>query len=390
MLIDTLRLKNFLSFGPKAPPLTLGSLNVLIGPNGSGKSNLLEALSLLKAAPLDVAQAFREGGGGVRDWLWKSTSQSGDGFTELETDVRYLKSKGLRYLITFTEASQRFELIEERVDASPNSKLRKPARTYYHLADSKAGMIAVSGLDAGLTHTRVEPNQSVLAQRRDPDLYPEISYLAQAFSRIRIYRNWNFGRSTPARRPQDASLPNDHLLEDCSNLGLVLSRLRRDPLVKARLLAALRMLYEGIDDYEVVVEGGTVQVFFQEGSRSIPATRLSDGTLRYLCLLAVLCHPEPPPLVAIEEPELGLHPDILPALAELLRDAAERTQLIVTTHSEVLVDGFSDTPDVVVVVERGEDGTTARRLDQAALEPWLTNYRLGRLWSRGDLGGNRW
>ncbi len=64
------------------------------------------------------------------------------------------------------------------------------------------------------------------------------------------------------------------------------------------------------------MEGGTVQVFFQEGRNTIPATRLSDGALRYLSLLTILLHPTPPPLVCIEEPELGLHPDILPTVAE--------------------------------------------------------------------------
>jgi len=77
--------------------------------------------------------------------------------------------------------------------------------------------------------------------------------------------------------------------------------------------------------------------------------RLSDGTLRYLCLLTILCHPAPPPLICIEEPELGLHPDILPEVAKMLVDAASRTQLIVTTHSDILVDCLSDHPEAIVV-----------------------------------------
>jgi len=112
--------------------------------------------------------------------------------------------------------------------------------------------------------------------------------------------------------------------------------LRRDPAVRARLIEALKKLYDGIDDFDVQVEGGTVQVFFHEDGITVPATRLSDGTLRYLCLLAILCHPNPPPLMCIEEPELGLHPDILPTLADLIRKASERCQLIVTTHSDIL------------------------------------------------------
>jgi predicted ATPase len=138
------------------------------------------------------------------------------------------------------------------------------------------------------------------------------------------------------------------------------------------------------------VEGGSVQVFFTEGDFSIPATRLSDGTLRYLCLLAILCDPTPPPLICIEEPELGLHPDILPKMADLLVAASERTQLIVTTHSDILVDALTERPETVVVCEKHDGQTEMRRLKKDELAKWLDKYRLGQLWIDGQLGGTRW
>ena len=207
---------------------------------------------------------------------------------------------------------------------------------------------------------------------------------------MRLYREWSFGRYTNPRLPQKADLPNEHLDPDARNLGLVLNRLRRDPEVKKQILEALNALYDGIDDFDVQIEGGTVQVFFYEGRTTIPATRLSDGTLRYLCLLAILCHPEPAPLTCIEEPELGLHPDVLPTLAELLEQAAERTQLIITTHSDILVDALTEQPEAVLVARRDENGTRLERLSAEKLEPWIERYRLGQLWLRGDIGGTRW
>ena len=132
----------------------------------------------------------------------------------------------------------------------------------------------------------------------------------------------------------------------------MLNRLKREPTAKNRFLDALRQLYQGVVDFDVKLEGGTVQVILQEGNIIVPAIRLSDGTIRYLCLLAILCHPTPPPLICLEEPELGLHPDILPGLAELLREASERCQLILTTHSDTLVDALTDTPESVVVCEK--------------------------------------
>lgn len=95
-----------------------------------------------------------------------------------------------------------------------------------------------------------------------------------------------------------------------------------------------------------------------------------DGTLRYLCLLAILCDPEPPPLICLEEPELGLHPDILPKVADLLKAASERTQIIVTSHSDILVDAMTDCPDVVVVCEKHEGKTEMTRL-------WPPSLRFG-------------
>ena len=166
--------------------------------------------------------------------------------------------------------------------------------------------------------------------------------------------------------------------------------MRREPEVKARILKTVRQLYEGITDLDVSLEGGTVQVFAQEDNITVPATRLSDGTLRFLCLLAILCHPNPPSLVCIEEPELGLHPDILPVLGDLMREASDRCQLIVTTHSDTLVDALTDTPESIVVCEKHAGKTEMRRLDRASLEEWLELYSLGELWIKGKLGGNRW
>jgi predicted ATPase len=94
--------------------------------------------------------------------------------------------------------------------------------------------------------------------------------------------------------------------------------------------------------------------------------------------------------VCIEEPELGLHPDVLPTLAELLKEASRRMQIIVTTHSDVLVDALTDRPEAVLVADKTDEGTALTRLDGTKLKPWLEKYRLGQLWTRGEIGGTRW
>lgn len=387
MFLQAIHLSNFLSFGAQSQPLVLGPLNVVIGPNGSGKSNLIESIDLLRSAPGKLLTSIREGGG-VRDWLWKGADRT----PTARVGVVVSNAQGptnLRYAFGFTEVGQRFEIVDERIENEhPDSGHDKPY--LYYRFENGHGVLNIKGTSRRLQHEDVDPTASILAQRRDPDQYPELTYLGDAFGRIRLYREWSFGRHTSPRLPQKTDLPNEQLEPDGSNLGLVLNRLRREPKVRRRLLEALRALYDGIDDFDIQIEGGTVQVFLHEGRITVPATRLSDGTLRYLCLLAILCHPNPPPLICIEEPELGLHPDVLPTLAELLKEASLRTQLIVTTHSDELVDAMSDAPETVVVAEREEGGTTLTRLDAEKLRPWLEKYRLGQLWTRGDIGGTRW
>ena len=387
-LIHRLRLSNLLSFGPDAEELELRPLNVLIGPNGSGKSNLIEAISLFKAAPQNLVEPIREGGG-IGAWIWKGKAASQT--ARIEAIIENPKgNQDLRYALTFAQAGQRFELSDERIE---NEQAYPDQENPYFYFGYRNGQPYLNQKGIGqrqLLREDVNPEQSILSQRRDPDSYPEITYLGDALRKIRLYREWSFGRSTPPRLPQPADLPNDFLAEDGRNLGLVLNLLRTKPGVKKKLLEALRELNEAIDDFDTLIQGGTVQLFMQEGNISIPATRLSDGTLRYLCLLAIVCHPNPPPLVCIEEPELGLHPDILPPLAKLLLEASERCQLIVTTHSEVLVDALTDSPESILVCEKPKDRTEMRRLERKDLAAWLERYRLGELWRSGELGGNRW
>ena len=186
------------------------------------------------------------------------------------------------------------------------------------------------------------------------------------YEKIELYRTWTFGPSAAWRREQSAQGRADVLRDGGENLALVLSRIRAR--VKNELIESLQKLFNGIVDIHLTVDGGNVLLFLEESDgRQVPATRLSDGTLRYLGLLAILLHPEPPPLVAIEEPELGLHPDVLPHVAELLVRAAQRTQLVVTTHSRMLVDALGEHPTSIVVCGKEHGESQFVRLDGESL-----------------------
>ncbi len=396
MFMQRIKLQNILSFGPDAQELELAPLNVLIGPNGSGKSNLIEAIGMLRAVPKDLLSPIRDGGGGST-WIWRGDIQASEGRLEVTIDPTFSYSnKLLRYALAIDYVSflEGMVINEEIVEAVKREDETVTSERYLERAHVSA---TVSYRNEGgvrnqrdFPPTEITLDQSMLAQLKDPVHYPELTFLGNELGKIHIYREWTFGRNTPPRLPQRADLPNHSLAEDGSNLGMVLNRLKRDPKAKNQFMNALKKLYDGVEDFDVIVEVGTVQVFLQEGNVTMPATRLSDGTLRYLCLLAILCHPSPPPLVCLEEPELGLHPDVIPGLAELLREASRRCQLIVTTHSDTLVDALTDTPESVVVCQKENGQTRMKRLDKQELAGWLEKYSLGDYWMRGGLGGTRW
>lgn len=401
MLIKSFQLANLLSYGLDHPPIELRPLNVLVGANGSGKSNFLEAISLLQAAPDQITRPVRDGGG-IHDWLHQTAGQAGarpDAWVEAVIanghDAEYF-----RYRVAFNEMGGRFQIQDEFLEFE-NARQGQTEPFFFYRWNGGHPLLKVVYWDPiedkniiqthRLQRDSIQLDLSILAQKRDADIYPALTSVARQLTSIRQYRDWTFGRYATPRLAQKTDAPNDRLEPDCSNLGLMLNRLRMNGAARRKLVAALRQVYEGIEDVDVSIQGGTVQVFLLEANGcAIPATRLSDGTLRYLALLTVLCDPDPPPLVTIEEPELGLHPDMLPVVADLLTDASERTQLIVTTHAPGLVDALTDQPECILVCERGETGTTIERLDAKQLQPWLEKYRLGQLWTSGQLGGNRW
>jgi predicted ATPase len=382
-------MRGMLSFGPDTPEFELRSLNVLIGPNGSGKSNLIDAISLLQAVPNDLSEPIRLGGG-VAEWIWKGP----DGrIAEVNVVIEpEFINPPIRHSIRFYESGQRFRLIDEGVVNIEHDK--EPAILVYESRHGVASLRAVGPQGAEIRKLEPEdlnPNQSIISQRRDPEAYPELARLADGYSSIKLFREWSGGRDAAPRRAQGTDRAVDFLEENAANLALVLNDFENLSL-KGNLLEKLRNADESITNYSCKVFGGTIQLFVHyEGLKSpVSATRLSDGTIRYLCLLSILCHPSPPPLVCLEEPELGLHPDLLPGLADLLIEASHRMQLIVTTHSDILVDALTKVPEAVVVCEKENGSTRMKRLDRDELSTWLKDYGLGQIWRRGEIGGNRW
>ena len=396
MFLRSLKLTNFLSFGPDSREIELTPLNVLIGPNASGKSNFIEAIELLHATPTDLAEAIRIGGT-AEEWLWKGTSMAQPAI--IVARLWFPKrDRDLFYRLAFTEARGHMKILGEALERGPGAWGEGDDFLFHRDANGKS-MIKVKENGKNEKAKRkyvshiikpesLNPEQSVLVQRKDPDLYPELTHVAELFGRIQIFREWSFGRSAALRQAQPANLPSDALLPTLVNLGHVLNDLEHQD-SWPRFLELMQRFLPRFKRLTTKIQGGSVQIYLHEDGLKtpVPATRLSDGTIRFLALMAMLLHPKNAPLLCIEEPELGVHPDALAILAELLVEVKARTQVVVTTHSDVLVSALSEEADSVLVCDY-VGGTEFRRLEPAKLDHWLAQYRLGEIWRIGKLGGN--
>ncbi|MGO8671916.1 MAG: AAA family ATPase [Capsulimonadaceae bacterium] len=396
VFLKSLSLNNLLSFGPEGVEVELQPLNVLIGANGSGKSNFINAISLLRSTPGDIASAMAKGGG--------PTEYQYNGASEPMTIAATIDNIGtsVKHTIALITPERSLRVEAERIElissAGPVTEYEYAApssiNARFHVSypqeepDEFASRVRESR--PAYVANQVTWDRSVLAQRGDPTFYPTLWQLREFYESIRVYKDWRFGSSAPRER-QPSNLRADTLDEGSqANLAHVLSRLRRDVAIRNRIVKHLSDLLDDVSDFSIELEAGSVWLSITHANHQVSAPRLSDGTVRFLCLLAVLCDPNPPPLVCIEEPELGMHPDIISTIAKLLIEASQRMQLIVTTHSEMLVNDLRDVKESILVCDRYSEGTEIKRLDPDELKSWLSEYSLGETWMRGGLGGTRW
>lgn len=396
--LKSIRPVNLLSFGPNTREIELRPLNILIGPNGSGKSNLIEVIGLLSNLPDKDPWSDIIRTGGVDEWIWKGVPnpRGTNGILpsvhvtfqgERPDDIRDYKVELVKHPATYS-----FRIHSETIGIYPRPT--SPTVNYLNRPpNSPDSAFIYEGRSPNTKIEDLDVTLSILAQLFGPSYRQALSDFPLKLSRIALYRDWVFGVDANPRDPQPVGIGSANLDEDMTNLAEVLKSWRDRGELKAfdRLRELMQKFYEPVKDIDAALVSTSIQIFVRESSGfNTPASRLSDGTLRWLALLIILLNPTPPPVICLEEPELGLHPDILPTLADLLRDASERTQLIVTTHSTALVDAFSDTPEAICVCEKVEGATQIRRLDGAELSVWLKKYSLGNLWASGQIGGNRW
>lgn len=212
---------------------------------------------------------------------------------------------------------------------------------------------------------------------------------------VRSWRVYHFhDTSSSARVKQIHGInDNEYLRDDARNLAAFLYRLKKQHETHyKRIVKSIQLVAPFFGDFHLrptVDNPEKIQLEWTERGQDEPftASALSDGTLRFICLATVLQQPAEfmPAAILIDEPELGLHPFAVSVLGAMMKSAAQRHQLIVSTQSVELVNEF-DAEDLIVVDKRG-GASTFHRPDEQALAEWLSEYSLGELWKKNLLGG---
>lgn len=398
-MFDYIKIEGFRSF--KKVELNLEPLSVLIGPNGGGKSNFMDLLALLaEAGSGQLANGILKRGG------FHDIAFGFDTSGEMRVELRFkellhpwrlaLQASGKKLDVVFRMVARAFgtgvQVTEELVR---QESAEEPALSEEMVRRGLVGSVFKGWSESGglVTEERsgVSPIELAITQVRDPAKYPAASAVLKKLGEWAFYRDVDVGVQSAVRQPATIR-PETRLLPDGSNLSSVFHEIQQEHSDDwADILEIFKTAYPEFVKLTVPASGGDGKVILRwferpfERQGGLSANLLSDGTLKLLCLVAILKNPVPPPLICIDEPEVGLHPDWIELVAELMQSAAARTQLIVATHSPQIVAKLD--PEQVIVTEKHDGETHLTRLNGKELEKWLDEFNLSDLWLAGHIGG---
>lgn len=372
--------------------LDLRPLSVLIGANGSGKTSLLDVFSLLAAsAQSKLNEKISELSG-----LAAIMTSGRAGHVSFGLSMEVPNYEPLKYELALAPMGTAYSIYSETLtQGRPEPRRRSFSERRLHAGpfkhiDSRGAKIAYFEVDKKVL---VQPtwahNYTETSLAQVPKMFKEPEELRQKLASSTFYHTLDVAPRSPVRLPQPmrpAKLPG----KDGEDLVPCLYYMRETDRHRFEAVEdALRTAFPGFERLDFPpVAAGTLAMVWRE--RHFPAGffthQLSEGTLRFLWLATLLQSPGLTTVTLIDEPEVSLHPELLNLLAELLREASQRSQIIVATHSDRLVRFLR--PEEVVVVDLDEDGlakmTWADKLD---LEKWLGEYGLDEVWRMGRLGG---
>lgn len=359
--LDKLTIRGFKSIR-ELEDFELNDLNIFVGANGAGKSNLISFFTMLQSLIGEALGDFIRNSGGISDLLHNGRKAT----KQMEFETRF----GVR--------GYRFTL---RPGPGEGYALTDEAR-YYEYGDT--GWWNLGGC--------VDNSSNLVKEAKGTSR--DSQYSKPVYRAISSWKIYHFHDTSATAAMRHAEIVEDNMFfrYDASNIGPFLLRLRNENRISYdEILNACRLVAPFFDDFllepQQLGPKTKVSLSWKTKGSDYPMQpyHLSDGTIRFICLATALLQPDPPSTIIIDEPELGLHPEAIRILGELIEDCAKRTQIIIATQSPLLLDQFSI--EDIVVVNRKEGQSTFERLQHENFNEWLEEYSVGELWTKNIIQG---
>ncbi|MBE0436896.1 MAG: AAA family ATPase [Methylomicrobium sp.] len=341
----------------------LTNLNILLGANGAGKSNFISVFKFLANMYERNLQDYVQTNGGPDALLHYGRK----------------KTKSIHMEFYFAQNGYEFSLkptLDNRLIFASEILC---FTDYYIGPDDHPRYPSSITIQSGDNEASLKNSSHKYAQ-----------YIKPAIESWRVY-HFHDTSDTATVKQIHSTTDNLKLKTDAANLAAFLMRLKRVyPENYQQIVSTIRLVAPFFADFVHREDADNVQLeWFEQGNPDTPfkAHVLSDGTLRFICLATLLLQPFRlmSDTVLIDEPELGLHPYALAILADLIKRASEQKQLIISTQSVELIEYFS--ANDIIVVDRVNDASTFKRLNEENLKDWLEDYSLGELWKQNIIGG---
>jgi len=338
--------------------LQLRPINILIGPNGAGKSNFISYFRMLR----EMVE------GRLQVWLAKR------GGSDRILSYGVKETMNLKSFIEFGKNGYKFVLTP-----SLTGEFTFSTEDVYFDGVYADGMRRFLG--SGHTESQLKQSEQMIAK-----------YCYASISAWKIFHFHDTSDTALVKRKGELQ-DNEYLRTDASNLAAYLFTLnRRRPDTYGQIRKLVRLAIPFFDDFvlepeEIRPDEYLIQLTWRQIGNDYPLlpSQLSDGSIRFICLVTALLQPEPPSTIIIDEPELGLHPYAITLLGSLIRSASHRMQIIAATQSVPFLNEFSI--DDLIVVERADGASVFNRLDESQFKMWLEEYTVGELWEKNVLGG---
>ena len=384
-MLKSIRLVNFYSFRDTTIDLNQGA-NVLVGINGSGKSNFLKVFELLNEA-INGKRLRRHilEIGGVNEMLYQGEREN----DEIVIELVY---EGPTYELKILDES--LETIHYEIRVIPTQTeyyLREKVwnnETIIFERDDKKGLYIDNKKKVSV---RILENFSLeliapISNNDSTAFHDCIGFL----SNLECITTINTSNKSPIRKPVLA-IPETNIINGGDNLAQVLNTIKiNDKKTYRKIIEALQRVNPYFKDFDFRPFGTNFEMLLEEEglNRSMHLSKVSDGTLRYLCLITALLTNKKA-ILCIDEPETGLHPDMLFNLAKAIKEVAETSIIIVSTHSAQLLNYF-DLETVRVFEKDADNSTQVYAYTEGDFQGWYETFQVGTMWRQGDIGGNRY